>query len=171
MLPEHNQLAEAIVQRWSVSASRPLTSIGGSDSHTLHGVGTTYTEAPGQTRDEFLDSLRAGRARAGGRHGSAWREAREIYGVVGRYWATLLGGGRQELSWPRRALGLAFSALSLPFEFTPLLVAALDKREEARRLDRYRCALEDRHSIPPGATAAGPAAFRLAPGAAADQRR
>ena len=172
MLPEHNQLAEAIVQHGSVSASRPLTSIGGSDSHTLQGIGTTYTEAPGRTRDEFLDSLRAGRARAGGRHGSAWREACEIYGVVGRYWATLLGAGRQELSWPRRSLGIAFSALSLPFEFTPLLVAALDKREEARRLDRYRSALGDLHSIPPGATtAAGPAAFQLAPGAAADQRR
>jgi hypothetical protein len=37
---------------------------------------------------------------------------REIYGVVGRYWASLVGVGRQELSWRRRAIGLSFSAIS-----------------------------------------------------------
>jgi predicted metal-dependent phosphoesterase TrpH len=138
MLAAHNELAEAIVGRWSASSPRPLTAIGGSDSHTLRGIGTTYTEAPGSTRDEFLQSLRAGRARACGRHGSTWREAREIYGVVGRYWATLLGAGRQDLSWPRRTLGLAFSALSMPFEFSPFVVAALHKRDERRRVRAYR---------------------------------
>jgi predicted metal-dependent phosphoesterase TrpH len=138
MLAAHNELAEAIVGRWSASSPGPLTAIGGSDSHTLRGIGTTYTEAPGSTRDEFLQSLRAGRARACGRHGSTWREAREIYGVVGRYWATLLGAGRQDLSWPRRTLGLAFSALSMPFEFSPLVVAALHKRDERRRVSAYR---------------------------------
>jgi predicted metal-dependent phosphoesterase TrpH len=138
MLPAHNTLTEAMVRRWSASSGGPLTMIGGSDSHTLRGVGTTYTEAPGATREEFLQSLRAGRARPGGRHGSAWREAREIYGVVGRYWATLLGAGRQEISWPRRTLGLAFSACTVPFEFSPLVVAALHKRREARRVSGYR---------------------------------
>ena len=138
MLATHNALAEAIVRRSSASRHGSLTAIGGSDAHTLRGIGTTYTEAPGTTRDEYLQSLRAGRTRVGGRHGSAWREAREIYGVVGRYWATLLGAGRQDLSWPRRTLGLAFSALSMPCEFSPLVVAALQKRDEARRVARYR---------------------------------
>ena len=138
MLPAHNALTEALVRRWSPSGARPLTMIGGSDSHTLRGIGTTYTEAPGTTREEFLQSLRAGRARPGGRHGSAWREAREIYGVIGRYWATLLGAGRQEISWPRRTLGLAFSTCTVPFEFSPLVVAALHKRREARRVSGCR---------------------------------
>jgi hypothetical protein len=138
MLAAHNALAEAIVSQWSASSQAPLAAIGGSDSHTLAGIGTTFTEAPGTTRDEFLESLRAGRARAGGRHGTAWREAGEIYGVVGRYWASLLGAGRQELSWPRRTLGLAFSALSMPFEFSPLVVAAVHKRAEARRVTLFR---------------------------------
>ena len=138
MLAAHNDLAEAIVRGWAASGTARLAGTGGSDSHTLGGIGTTYTEAPGSTREDFLRSLRAGRSRAGGRHGSTWREAREIYGVVGRYWATLLGAGRQELSWPRRTLGLAFSALSMPFEFSPLVVAALHKRDEARRVSLYR---------------------------------
>jgi predicted metal-dependent phosphoesterase TrpH len=138
MLAAHNELTDAIVRPWSASSPSPLTAIGGSDSHTLAGIGTTYTEAPGTTREEFLQSLRAGHARPGGRHGSTWREAREIYGVVGHYWASLMGAGRQELSWPRRTLGLAFSAFSMPFEFSPLVVAALHKRAEARRVAGYR---------------------------------
>ena len=57
-----------------------------------------------------------------------------------------LGAGRQELSWPRRTLGLAFSAVSMPFEFSPLVVAALHKRDEARRVDGYRREWERRSS-------------------------
>jgi predicted metal-dependent phosphoesterase TrpH len=170
MLPAHNKLAEAIVREWAVSSPRPLTAIGGSDSHTLGGIGTTYTEAPGTTRDEFLHSLRAGRARAGGRHGSTWREAREIYGVVGRYWSMLLGAGRQELSWPRRTLGLAFSAVTMPFEFSPLAVAALHKRDEARRVTGYRREWEVQCSTHRDRLAAGSRSFLLAPDAATEPR-
>jgi len=168
MLAEHNELAAAIVGRWSASSPCPLTAIGGSDSHTLGGIGTTYTEAPGRTRDDFLRSLRAGRARAGGRHGSTWREAREIYGVVGRYWASLLGAGRQELSWPRRTLGLAFSAVSMPFEFSPLVVAALHKRSESQRVTAYRRELEIRYPIHRGGSAAVSENVVLAPDAATE---
>jgi hypothetical protein len=69
--------------------------------------------------------------------------------VVGRYWAALLGAGRQELSWSRRTLGLAFSTLSMPFEFSPLVVAALHKRSEARRVTRYRREWEAQRSEQP----------------------
>jgi predicted metal-dependent phosphoesterase TrpH len=138
MLPAHNRLASAIAVEPTLPGVPALVAIGGSDSHTLSGVGTTYTEAPASNRDEFLRSLHAGRARVGGRHGNVVREAREIYGVVGRYWASLLGVGRQELSWQRRILGLAFSAISVPGQFIPLLFATLDKRAEARRVASYR---------------------------------
>jgi hypothetical protein len=168
MLAAHNELAEAIVGQWSASSPSPLTAIGGSDSHTVGGIGTTYTEAPGSTRGEFLQSLREGRARAGGRHGSTWREAREIYGVVGRYWASLLGAGRQELSWPRRTLGLSFSALSMPFEFSPLVVAALHKRDEARRVTGYRREWELRCSMHGSGPEAGSADVLLTRNAATE---
>ena len=171
MLPEHNALTEMIVDRWSSAASSPLTTIGGSDSHTLAGIGTTFTEAPGRTRDDFLRSLRAGRARAGGRHGSAWREAREIYGVVGRYWATLLGAGRQEMSWPRRTMGLAFSAVTMPFEFSPLVVAALHKRDETRRVRGYRREWEVRSRAHGGGTSDRVARFPLTPDTATEPPR
>jgi len=135
MLREHNELTEAMVDRWSSMGRARLATTGGSDAHTLRGIGTTYTEAPGSTHEEFLESLRAGRGRVAGRHGSAWREAREIYGVVGRYWmnlAGLAGRGGVDLPLGTRAIGVAFSAVSLPFEFFPLLVAVLHKRDESR---------------------------------------
>ena len=137
MLEPHNTLIADIVAA-EARAGRSLVAVGGSDSHTLSGVGTTYTEVPGRNRREFLDNLRAGLTAAYGRHGSTSRVMREIYGVVGRYWVSLLGAGRQELSWPRRALGLGFSLASMPAEFTPALIAALDKAGERRRIARYR---------------------------------
>jgi predicted metal-dependent phosphoesterase TrpH len=138
MLAAHNELAEAIVDEWRRERGAPLVALGGSDSHTLGGIAAAYTEAPGRSREEFLESLRAGRAQPGGRHGGVLRVAEQIYGVVARYWLSLLGAGRRDLSWRRRALGLAFSLVSLPAEFTPLLVAVLDKRDEARRVAAYR---------------------------------
>src|ERR1700716_4028611 len=45
--------------------------IAGSDSHTIAGVGQTYTEVPGaRTAEEFFAGLRAGRGHVQGEHGS-----------------------------------------------------------------------------------------------------
>jgi predicted metal-dependent phosphoesterase TrpH len=142
MLEGHNRLVDRIVSD-VVRGGRPLTAVGGSDSHSLAGIGTTYTETSGSTRGDFLAALRAGRARAGGRHGGVGRGAEEIYRVVGRYWETLVGFGRPDLSWRRRLLGLAFSAATLPFEFSPFVVAALHKRDEARRVQSACTALSN----------------------------
>jgi predicted metal-dependent phosphoesterase TrpH len=137
MLRQHNELIEAIVGERR-SAGMAAVAVGGSDAHTLAGVGTTYTEAPGRSREEFLDSVRAGLTRVGGRHGTTFRVTREIYGVVARYWASLAGAGRQELTWGRRALGIGFSVVSFPAEFVPLLIAVSSKVGEARRVGGYR---------------------------------
>jgi PHP-associated len=138
MLSSHNRLADAIARRRPESSAAPLIAIGGSDSHSLAGIGSTFTETPGSTREDFLTNLRCGLARPGGRHGGVWRAATEIHRVVGSYWASLLGMGRQDLSWQRRVIGLAFSAVTMPFEFSPLVVAAFQKRNEAARVARYR---------------------------------
>jgi hypothetical protein len=138
MLSSHNRLAEAIALAMPSSAAIPIVGIGGSDSHSLAGIGSTFTQTPGSTREDFLTHLRAGRASPGGRHGDVWRAATEIYRVVGSYWASLFGVGRQDLSWQRRLLGLAFSGVTIPFEFSPLVVAACQKRSEAARVERYR---------------------------------
>jgi predicted metal-dependent phosphoesterase TrpH len=136
MLREHNALIEAVVR--ARVADTAVGVLGGSDAHTLRRVGTTYTEAPGWTREEFLRSLRAGRTRIGGRHGTTLDIAMEIYGVIGKYWAALAGLGRPDLSWPRRGIGLAWSLASLPVEFVPFLVGVVQKKREADRISVYQ---------------------------------
>jgi predicted metal-dependent phosphoesterase TrpH len=108
----------------------------GSDAHTLRRIGTTWTEAPGQTRDEYLDSLRRGLGRPGGAHGSTMTIARDAYSVIGSYVAALAGFGPRDVRSWRRAACLAFSAVSLPFQFLPLVIAARSKAGERRAIDQ-----------------------------------
>ncbi len=58
--------------------------IAGSDSHTIAGVGRTYTEvARARTAEEFLAGLRAGRGVICGAHGSYAKLTADIYRIVG----------------------------------------------------------------------------------------
>jgi predicted metal-dependent phosphoesterase TrpH len=133
MLPAHNDLVTDIVGRWPLADARPRpTLLGGSDAHTLRRVGRTWTEAPGATREEFLDSLRAGRARPGGAHGNAAAVARDAYSVIGSFVGSLAGFGPRDHSLGHRAACLAFSVVSLPAQFLPLALVWRSKRHEAR---------------------------------------
>jgi predicted metal-dependent phosphoesterase TrpH len=139
MLPAHNVLSEQIAASWVTPPERPrLGTIGGSDAHTLRRVGLTWTSAPGRTAGEFLSSLRRGHGRPGGRHGGVTAVAGDAYGVVGSYLAALAGFGPPDVRSWRRAACLAFSAASLPFQFTPLAVAAARKLAEHRTVERAR---------------------------------
>ena len=126
MLPAHNALAAAL------AAARGRVAVGGSDAHTLRRVGTTWTAAPGETREGFLANLAAGRGRVGGVHGSTLQLAGDIYGVIAQYWLSLAGLRRQENGLGRRLFGATFSLVTLPGEFVPLIVAARSKQREAR---------------------------------------
>jgi predicted metal-dependent phosphoesterase TrpH len=143
MLPEQNELVRELLEARLNAGTDSPGALAGSDAHTLRRIGTTYTEAPGRTREEFLDSLRAGRTRVGGRHGTTWDIAAEIYGVVGCYWQALVGLRRHDLSWPRRLVGLGWSLASLPVEFVPLAIAVFQKGTEASRMSRCRRELLD----------------------------
>jgi predicted metal-dependent phosphoesterase TrpH len=132
MLPAHNLLIENIASRWTSGKRRSrLGMIGGSDAHTLRRIGSTWTEAPGRNREEFLESLKYGRSRAGGAHGGAATVAGDTYGVIGSFMGSLLGAGpRDHAGWHRTAC-LAFAGLSLPFQFLPLMIAMMGKVREA----------------------------------------
>ena len=155
MLPRHNALCSRILD----TRSGPrLAAIGGSDAHTLRRVGTTWTEAPGQNREEFLNSISRGVCRPGGRHGSVSVVAGDAYGVVGSYVASLAGFGPRDLTSWRRAGCLAFAALSMPMQFMPLAVTAARKAAERRSVERAgnqlfgaasRAALSDSRSASP----------------------
>jgi predicted metal-dependent phosphoesterase TrpH len=61
--------------------------IGGSDSHTIRGVGRTYTEVPGaRTVDEFFAGLRAGQGQVHGAHGSYTMLTADVLRIVWSLW-------------------------------------------------------------------------------------
>jgi predicted metal-dependent phosphoesterase TrpH len=75
-------------QKANESASRLATRLGkiaiaGSDSHTIAGVGLTYTEVSGaRTADEFFAGLRAGRGRIHGMHGSYGKLTADVFSII-----------------------------------------------------------------------------------------
>jgi hypothetical protein len=153
MLAAHNTLVERIARGSGFAATGSglevrgsgfgvqgsgcsFAMVAGSDAHTLRRVGTTWTTAPGRTRDEFLLNLRHGLGRPGGVHGATSTIAGDAYGVIGSYVAALAGFGPRDMGAAKRAACLAFAAVSLPFQFTPLLLAARSKAGEQRALER-----------------------------------
>jgi predicted metal-dependent phosphoesterase TrpH len=57
--------------------------VAGSDSHTLAGIGKTFTEVPGaKTVEEYLTGLRRGRGTIGGDHGSYSKLTADVYRIV-----------------------------------------------------------------------------------------
>jgi predicted metal-dependent phosphoesterase TrpH len=138
MLRAHNDLVTEIAARWPARDGRARHGLlGGSDAHTLRRIGTTWTEAPGATREAFLASLRAGRAIPGGLHGSAAAVARDAYAVIGSYVASLAGFGPRDHDLRHRALCLGFSLVSLPAQFLPM---ALVWRSKVREKETVRLA-------------------------------
>ena len=149
MLAPHNALAEQLAGMSINGATRTFAMVAGSDAHTLRRVGTTWTTAPGLSRDEFLASLRQGLGVPGGRDGTTATIAGEAYGVIAAYVTALAGFGPRDLPPVRRAACLAFAAVSLPFQFTPLLVAANGKAGERRAIAQLRTYLSNAVGVVP----------------------
>jgi predicted metal-dependent phosphoesterase TrpH len=137
MLAEHNDLIADLAVSLRAASMAP-TVVGGSDAHILRFVGTTYTATPGRTREEFLANLAEGRSEVGGAHGGPGRLLTEIYGSIANHWRGLLGLERHELDWHERAASLVCSALLLPFQFVPGVIALRMKQAERAKVARYR---------------------------------
>jgi predicted metal-dependent phosphoesterase TrpH len=135
----HNDLAEEVVQAWNAAGSGSrLGRTGGSDAHVLGHVGGAWTEAPGRTAQDFVESLTRGDCRAAGAHGTIGSLAYEIYGVVFNYWGSLIGLHPSGLTPAQRVRAIGFSLLSLPFQFIPMIVTLEQKRSERRRVAVWR---------------------------------
>jgi predicted metal-dependent phosphoesterase TrpH len=81
MWPIANESAARLASRLGKIA------VGGSDSHTLAGVGRTYTEVRGaRTTDEFFSALRAGQAQVHGTHGSYTKLTADVFRIVWSLW-------------------------------------------------------------------------------------
>ena len=83
----------------------------------------------------------AGLGRPGGEHGDASTVAGDAYGVIRSYLGSLIGlGPRDHAGW-HRAGCLAFSGVSLPFQFLPMAIALAGKRREADTVRRVTAEL------------------------------
>ncbi|MGB8476893.1 MAG: PHP domain-containing protein [Candidatus Acidiferrum sp.] len=81
MWPMANDSAATLASRLGKVA------VGGSDSHTIAGVGRTYTEVPGaRTADEFFAGLRAGQGQVHGVHGNYAKLTADIFRIVWSLW-------------------------------------------------------------------------------------
>lgn len=77
MWPQANHEAQRLAKRLG------KIEIAGSDSHTIAGVGRTYTEVPGaRNAEEFLAGLRAGNGVVKGVHGSYGKITADVYRIV-----------------------------------------------------------------------------------------
>jgi len=154
MLRAHNELVTSIAARWPLrDGGRRHGLLGGSDAHTLRRIGTTWTEAPGDSRESFLASLRAGCAVPGGLHGHAAAVARDAYAVIGSYVASLAGFGPRDHGLKHRAMCLGFSLVSLPAQFLPLALVWRSKLREAETVRTASAAatawLDEQLGVPP----------------------
>jgi predicted metal-dependent phosphoesterase TrpH len=130
MLAAHNGLIEQIAK----GSARRYAMVAGSDAHTLRRIGRTWITAPGRTRDEFMQSVRHGLGLPGGAHGTTTTIAGDAYGVVSRYAASLAGFGPRDLGAAKRAACIGFTAVSLPLQFLPFVLAARSKAGERRAI-------------------------------------
>lgn len=136
MQREHNAFIVSLLERYR-SGGRPLGFVAGSDSHTLGRVGRTYTASPARTREEFIADIRAGRTRVFGPHSTHLSLARDIYGVVLRYYPAVLSVGNGEFSPLTRVKTLFLSILAAPFlGVTPYIVALRYTILERARVSR-----------------------------------
>lgn len=128
MLPRANESASRLALRLEKVA------IAGSDSHTIAGVGLTYTEVPGaRTVNEFLTGLRCGRGVIVGEHGGYAKLTVDVLRIV---WAMVV-----EKPW---TVALAPLALLVPactaghwineMRFCRKWTAALERGEPRRRM-------------------------------------
>lgn len=142
---EHNTLIAALLERYRQNG-RPTGMVGGSDSHTLRRLGRTYTVSPARTREKFLQDIRMGRSQVFGQHSNHLSLAADIYGVVLRYYPTVLSIRNGEFSLPLRLKNFLLSIAAAPFLFTPYVVAVRHSHIERSRVNLFARMFLDRQT-------------------------
>jgi hypothetical protein len=81
MWPKANESAARLAERLG------KIPVGGSDSHTIAGVGRTFTEVPGaRTVEEFFSGLRGGKGQVHGEHGGYLKLTADVFSIVWSLW-------------------------------------------------------------------------------------
>jgi predicted metal-dependent phosphoesterase TrpH len=133
---EHNTLIASLLERLR-RHGREVGMVAGSDCHTLRRLGRTYTASPAANREAFLADIRAGRGQVFGAHSNHFSLAADIYGVVLRYYPTVLSLRNGEFPPLLRAKNFLLSIAAAPFLFTPYVVALRHSHIERSRVNLY----------------------------------
>ncbi|MGH9359505.1 MAG: PHP-associated domain-containing protein [Terriglobia bacterium] len=133
---EHNAFIMALLAQFK-RLGRKVSVVAGSDAHTLRRIGRSYTASPARNRDEFLADVRAGRSQVFGPHPNHLTLAADIYGVVLRYYPTVLSVRNGEFSLHSRVQKLFLSVAAAPLLFTPYVAAVRHMRTERDRIKQF----------------------------------
>lgn len=133
---EHNAFIQALLESFQGSGKQ-ISVVAGSDSHTLRRIGRTYTASRARNREEFLDDIQMGRTEVHGPDPNHLTLAADIYGVVLRYYPTVLSIHNGEFSRRGRAGKLFLSVGAAPFLFTPYVAAVRHMRTERARVSKF----------------------------------
>jgi predicted metal-dependent phosphoesterase TrpH len=136
MQREHNAFVASLLRRYR-SGARTLGMVGGSDSHTLRRIGRTYTASPARTREQFLRDIRSGRTEVFGPHSNHLSLAADIYGVVLRYYPTVLSLRNGEFPPLIRVKNFFLSVIMAPLLFVPYLAALHYAQSERQRIGLF----------------------------------
>jgi predicted metal-dependent phosphoesterase TrpH len=133
---QHNAFIAALLSRFR-SLGRRISVVAGSDAHTLRRIGRSYTASNANNREEFLEDVRAGRTEVFGPDPNHLTLAADIYGVVLRYYPTVLSIRNGEFSFPSRVSKFFMSLAAAPFLVTPYLAALRHMRTERNRVRQF----------------------------------
>lgn len=140
MQREHNQLVMQLLEFFA-SKQKGYGIIAGSDAHTLRRIGTTYTASPARTKEDFLMDVRGGRAFACGRHANHWAIAADIYGVVLRYYPSVVRNRYRDYPLGTRLKNILVSFSLSPFLFLPYLIALRHAQRQRQRVRQIAASL------------------------------
>ena len=115
-------------------AGATLVQVAGSDAHTAWRVAGAFTEAPGNTREEFLAEVKAGRCRVGGGTLDLAGLALETYKIIGSYYTSLYTGRGSCEGAPAYLLDAVTATLCLPAVFGQLPLAIVAANQARQRL-------------------------------------
>ena len=133
---EHNAFIMALLEQFK-RLGRQVSIIAGSDAHTLRRIGRSFTASPARDRAGFIADIRAGRSQVFGPHSNHLSLAADIYGVVLRYYPTVLSVRNGEFSRISRVQKFFLSVAAAPLLFTPYVAALRHMRTERDRIKQF----------------------------------
>ena len=133
-MPEaHNERARRVGRAVGMGA------VGGSDSHTLSGVGRAYTTVAGaRTREEFLEGLRRGLTVPCGRSGSYARLTAEVVRIFAAAYRDAAREAWKEGRGTRALLALALLPLLPAIPLVTVAIHAHEARFGARQFRAFQ---------------------------------